>query len=85
MASNTNRLPVQRSQGVSDATISQQTRSAALRHANTAIVPADAGGAGRAAGAQHSADTASGYAAEDLDNLGVLYLDSTSTIGILDG
>ncbi len=32
-----------------------------------------------------SADTASGYAAEDLDNLGVLYLDSTSTIGTLDG
>jgi hypothetical protein len=32
-----------------------------------------------------SADTASGYAAEDLDNLGVLYLDSTSTIGILEG
>jgi hypothetical protein len=32
-----------------------------------------------------SADTASGYAAEDLDNLGVLYLDSTSTIGIVAG
>jgi hypothetical protein len=37
------------------------------------------------AGNTISADTASGYAAEDLDNLGVLYLDSTSTIGILDG
>jgi hypothetical protein len=32
-----------------------------------------------------SADTATGFAAEDFDNLGVLYLDSTSTIGILAG
>ena len=32
-----------------------------------------------------SADTVTGYAAEDFDNLGVVYLDSTSTIGILDG
>jgi predicted outer membrane repeat protein len=37
------------------------------------------------AGNTISANTASGYAAEDFDNLGVLYLDSTSTIGILDG
>ena len=32
-----------------------------------------------------SADTATGFAAEDFDNLGVVYLDSTSTIGSLVG